>query len=254
MSKELQFSHHGHGENDEDSDGPDTRHFNHGHEETNEYCEVSSNIHENSEYDKKWHRNSNQRLPKKPSRVKFSSDINPKLLKKDTWKWKRRDSKKASVDLASATASGSGIIGMIDTIDRPADTNAEGTYTRAGSYVDGFENKPGRRIPKAGVYAEAGVGRYSAERSVFRVEAKGPNASVAAEATAARLGVGAMAQVEIASASVSAGPVDVKLGLGVDTGGYIGLGGVEAKILGFGFSVGRKTGISLLGSEVSFSL
>ncbi|XP_058646972.1 uncharacterized protein LOC131549139 [Onychostoma macrolepis] len=172
-------------------------------------------------------------------RVDFtvSSEINKKLLERSTWKCKKHISKSLSVELASATASGSGIIGMIDTIDRPADASAEGTYTRAGSYVDGFENKPGRRIPKAGVYAEAGVGRASAEYSVFRVEAKGPNASAGAEATAARLGAGAMAQAEIVSVSASAGPVDVKLGLGVDTGGYIGLGGVEAKILGFGFSI-----------------
>uniref|UniRef100_A0A672LHE9 Si:ch73-106k19.5 n=1 Tax=Sinocyclocheilus grahami TaxID=75366 RepID=A0A672LHE9_SINGR len=146
-----------------------------------------------------------------------------------------------------------GIIGMIDTIDRPADAKAESTYARSGSYKEAFENKPGKRIPKAGVYAEAGVGRASAEFSIFRAEAKGPNASAGAEATVARLGVGAMAQAEIASASASAGPLDVKLGLGVDTGAYIGLGGVEVKILGCGFSFGRKTSISLLGSELSFS-
>ncbi len=143
---------------------------------------------------------------------------------------------------------------MIDTIDRPSNSNAEGCYAQAGKYASLFENKAGKRIPKAGVYAEAGVGRASAEYSVFRVEAKGPNASAGAEATVARLGVGAMAQAEIASASASAGPVDVKLGLGVDTGGYIGLGGVEVKILGSGFSIGRKTSISLLGSELSLSL
>ncbi len=158
------------------------------------------------------------------------------------------------MDLASAGASGSGLIGMIDTFDREPDANAEGTYTRAGSYAEAFGKKPGTRIPRAGVYAEAGVGRASAEYRIFRVEAKGPNASAGAEATVARLGVGAMAQAEIASASASAGPLDVKLGLGVDTGAYIGLGGVEAKFLGTGFSIGQKTSISFLGSELSFSL
>ncbi len=156
------------------------------------------------------------------------------------------------MELASASVSGSGLIGMIDTFDRPAAAKAELCYAKAGKYKEGLENKHGTRIPKAGVLAEAGVGRASAEYRVFRVEAKGPNASAGAEATVARLGVGAMAQAEIASASASAGPVDVKLGLGVDTGAYIGLGGVEAKILGFGFSIGVKTGISILGSELSF--
>ncbi|XDV14245.1 hypothetical protein PO909_002421 [Leuciscus waleckii] len=128
---------------------------------------------------------------------------------------------------------------MVDTIDRPAKATAK--------------DKPGKRIPKAGVYAEAGVGRAHAEFSIFEAEARGPNASASAEATVARLGAGAMAQAEVASASAVAGPVGVKLGLGVDTGGYIGLGGVEAKILGIGFSIGAKTSISFLNSELSFS-
>uniref|UniRef100_A0A8C1JK97 Uncharacterized protein n=1 Tax=Cyprinus carpio TaxID=7962 RepID=A0A8C1JK97_CYPCA len=161
----------------------------------------------------------------------------------------KRISTRPSVELASATALGSGIIGMIDTIERSADANAESKYARAGKYAEAFENKPGKRLPKAGVYAEAGVGRASAEFSVFRAEAKGPNASAGVEATVARLGIGAMAQAEIASAD----PLDVKLGLGVDTGAFIGLGWVEVKILGCGFSFGRKTSISLLGSELSFS-
>ncbi|XP_042622920.1 uncharacterized protein LOC122146683 [Cyprinus carpio] len=197
----------------------------------------------------------NTSLRKQKPKVKLtvSSDIK-KLHKKETWKWNKSSSTRPSVELASATASGSGIIGMIDTFDRPADANAEVTYARAGTYAEAFENKPGKRIPKAGVYAEAGLGRASAEFSVFRVEAKGPNASASAEATAARLGAGAMAQAEIGSASASAGPIDVKVGLGVDTGGYIGLGGVEVKFLGTGFSIGRKTSISFLNSELSFSL
>ncbi|XP_052466558.1 uncharacterized protein LOC128022810 [Carassius gibelio] len=217
---------------------PDTRHFNHGDDETDEGSDTL--------YYKSLHK-------EKPKvKLTVSSDIK-KLNKKETWDWKKSSSTRPTVELASVSASGSGIIGMIDTIDRPADANAEGTYARAGAYAEAFENKPGKRIPKAGVYAEAGIGRASAEFSVFRVEAKGPNAAASAEATAARLGAGAMAQAEIGSASASAGPLDVKLGLGVDTGGYIGLGGVEAKFLGTGFSIGRKTSISFLNSELSFS-
>ncbi|XP_016331862.1 uncharacterized protein LOC107680493 [Sinocyclocheilus anshuiensis] len=222
----------------------------------NEYCEIRSNIHEDYENDEECDELYTKCLREENPRVDFtvSSEINKKLLKKDTWECKESISTKLSVELASATASGSGIIGMIDTIDRPADAKAEGTFARSGSYAEAFENKPGKRLPKAGVYAEAGVGRASAEFSIFRAEAKGPNASAGAEATVARLGAGAMAQAEIASASASAGPLDVKLGLGVDTGAYIGLGGVEVKLLGCGFSIGRKTSISFLGSELSFSL
>ncbi|KAL0180635.1 hypothetical protein M9458_023041, partial [Cirrhinus mrigala] len=51
-------------------------------------------------------------------------------------------------------------------------------------------------------------------------------------------------------ASAKAGPVGVKVGLGFDTGASIGLGGVEAKVLGTGISIGPKTSVSVLGSEV----
>uniref|UniRef100_A0A673NC57 Uncharacterized protein n=1 Tax=Sinocyclocheilus rhinocerous TaxID=307959 RepID=A0A673NC57_9TELE len=143
-------------------------------------------------------------------------------------------------------------IDMIDTFDRPADANAEGTYARSGTYATSPEDEPGKRIPKAGVYAEAGVGRASAEYSIFEAEAKGPNASAGAEVSV--VGAGAMARAEIASVSAKAGPVSAKLGLGFDTGVSAGLDGLEAKILGTGISIGPKTSISLLGSEVSCSV
>ncbi|KAK7119025.1 hypothetical protein R3I94_021017 [Phoxinus phoxinus] len=138
---------------------------------------------------------------------------------------------------------------MIDTFDRPGNGYTESTYARAGKYADAFEDQPGKRIPKAGVYAEAGVGRARAEYRVFEAEAKGPNASAGAEASVVE--VGAMARAELVSASGKAGPFGGKLGLGVDTGASIGVSGVEAKFLGTGFSIGPKTSVSILGSEVS---
>ncbi|KAL1252283.1 hypothetical protein QQF64_020079 [Cirrhinus molitorella] len=143
-------------------------------------------------------------------------------------------------------------VNVIDTFDRPAGANAEGTYAQCGTYALCSEDKPGKRIPKAGVYAAAGIGRASAEYSVFEAKAKGPNAS--AGAGASLLGAGAMARAEVASASANAGPVGVKVGLGLDTGASIGLGGVEAKFLGTGITIGPKTSISVLGSEVSCSV
>uniref|UniRef100_A0A673GXR8 Uncharacterized protein n=1 Tax=Sinocyclocheilus rhinocerous TaxID=307959 RepID=A0A673GXR8_9TELE len=137
------------------------------------------------------------------------------------------------------------IINIIDTYDRPADASAEGTYAQSGV-------KPMKRIPRAGVFAEAGVGRARAEFSVFEAEAKGPNACASAEAYV--VGAGAIAQAEIGSASAKAGPVGVKLGLGLDTGASIGPNGVEVKFLGTGFSFGPRTSLSFLGSEVSCSI
>ncbi|KAG1950166.1 hypothetical protein F2P79_011753 [Pimephales promelas] len=141
------------------------------------------------------------------------------------------------------------VIDMIETYDRPGDAYAESTYARAGAYANSSKDEPGKRIPKAGVYAEAGLGRARAEFSVFEAEAKGPNASAGAGASVVE--VGAMARAEIASASAKAGPVGVKLGLGVDTGASVGVSGVEAKFLGTGVSIGPKTSVSVVGSEVS---
>uniref|UniRef100_A0A671QCF6 Uncharacterized protein n=1 Tax=Sinocyclocheilus anshuiensis TaxID=1608454 RepID=A0A671QCF6_9TELE len=140
---------------------------------------------------------------------------------------------------------------IIDTHDRPGSAYTEGKFARAEKYVEGHEDEAGKTIPKTGVYAEAGVGRARAEYSIFEAEAKGPNASAGAEAST--VGVGAMARAEIASASAKAGPVSLKLGLGFDTGASAGLGGVEAKVLGTGFSIGKKNSVSVLGNEASCS-
>ncbi|XP_048028730.1 uncharacterized protein LOC125256624 [Megalobrama amblycephala] len=194
------------------------------------------------EYDRLYTKNINTKLT-------ISSDINKELLKRETWEFKKDITQKPKVKLASVDAKVSNIIDMIDTYDRPGNTKAEGTYAGAGTYAEAFEDEPGKRIPKAGAYAEAGVGRARAELSVLEAEAKGPNASAGAEASLT--GVAAMARAEIASASARAGPVGAKLGLGFDTGVSAGVDGLEAKILGTGFSFGPKTSVSFLGSEVS---
>lgn len=115
----------------------------------------------------------------------------------------------------------------------------EGSHAEAGVYA----GLPG----KVGAYAGAGVGGTHAELSL-----EGPNASAGAEIGVT--GVGAMARAEVGSASVQAGPVGVKLGLGVDTGASVGADGVEVKVLGTGFTIGQKNSLSVLGSEVSCSI
>ncbi|CAC5402864.1 unnamed protein product [Mytilus coruscus] len=146
----------------------------------------------------------------------------------------------------------SGVIDMIDTFDRPGTADANSTYARSGTYAYGGENKPGERIPKAGAYAEAGVGEANAKWSIFEAEAKGPNAG--AHAGASVTGVSAMATAGVGTASAKAGPVGMKVGLQLDTGVSVGVDGLEAKVLGIGLSVGPKTGISFLGNEVYFDL
>ncbi|KAA8591485.1 hypothetical protein FQN60_002428, partial [Etheostoma spectabile] len=154
---------------------------------------------------------------------------------------------------AEVTVGAPGLVEMIDTYDRPGSAVALGTYADAGVYADGFEDKPGKRIPKAGVYAGAGVGLARAEWSIFEAEAKGPNASAGVGASAASLSARAFAKAEVASASAAAGPVKATVGLAVDTGVGVGPTGLEAKVLGTGVSIGRNTGVSFLGTGVEFN-
>uniref|UniRef100_A0A3Q1HSW0 Uncharacterized protein n=1 Tax=Anabas testudineus TaxID=64144 RepID=A0A3Q1HSW0_ANATE len=118
-----------------------------------------------------------------------------------------------------------------------------------GDHVRGFEDKPGKRIPKAGAYVSTGVGLARAEWSIFEAEARGPNATAGAGASAVS-GAGAFARAELGSASASAGPLVAKLGLAADTGIQVGPAGLEAKILGTSFTFGPRPSISLLGSEL----
>ncbi|KAK2851937.1 hypothetical protein Q5P01_008213 [Channa striata] len=154
----------------------------------------------------------------------------------------------------SVTVGVSGALEMIDTFDRPGKAFSAGTYAGAGTFADGFEDKPGRRIPKAGVYASAGVGHARAEWRVFDAEAKGPNASAGVGASAASLSARAFARAEVASASASAGPVRATVGLAVDTGVGVGLTGLDVKVLGTGFSIGSRMSIFFLGNGIEFNL
>ena len=137
---------------------------------------------------------------------------------------------------------------MIDTIERPGKAFTAGTYAGAGLYGDDPEEKDG-----IGAFAGAGVGHARAEWSVCDAQAKGPNAS-AGYGVSSAAGVRAFAKAELASASASAGPVKATVGLSADTGASIGPSGVEAKVLGTGFSFGRKMGVSFLGSSFEFKL
>ncbi|CAM4271402.1 unnamed protein product [Leuciscus chuanchicus] len=145
--------------------------------------------------------------------------------------------------------SSSDILYIVDNFDRPGGASAERTYAGTGTFASAFENKPGKRVPKAGAYAEAGVGRASAAYSVFEAQAKGPNATARADANLIK--AGAVARAEVGSASAKASPIGVKVGLGVDTGASVGADGLEVKVLGTGFTIGPKLGVSILGSEVS---
>lgn len=114
-----------------------------------------------------------------------------------------------------------GMQDIVDKIDRPGKAFAEDNYARA-------------------------------EWSIFDAEAKGPSADT--EATAEGFQARAFVKAEAASASASVGPAKVTVGLSADTGVEVGPTQVEAKVLGTGFSLGRKVGVSLFGTGFEFKL
>ncbi|XP_047673763.1 legumain-like isoform X2 [Tachysurus fulvidraco] len=145
-----------------------------------------------------------------------------------------------------------GVLEIIDNFDRKGNAYADGLYAEKKTYASASENKPGKRIRKSGAKYQAGVGRVGAAWSVFAVEANCPN--VSAEAMANVLEGRAMAAAELVSVSAVAGPVQLKLGLGLDTGVSLGPAKFELKILGTGVSFGSTMGISLFGSEFKLKL
>lgn len=122
------------------------------------------------------------------------------------------------------------------------------TYTGAGKCANGLEDEAGKLLRAAGVNAEAEDGKTGFEFGVFEAEAEGPNAS------AKPLRASAFVRAELPSVSISAGPVKAKVGLAADTGASVGPTGLEAKVLGTGFSIGRKMAVSFLGNGIEFNL
>lgn len=127
--------------------------------------------------------------------------------------------------------------------DMIANGSAEGPSAEAH-----FEEKAGQAEGSVKISA----GRFTVKEENLSAEANGPNTS--ARFVANDREVGAMVGAELGSASVSAGPVGVKVGLGVETGARISADGGEVKVLGCGLSLGRTTGISLFGNELKFKL
>lgn len=137
------------------------------------------------------------------------------------------------------------VIDTIGNIDRPGDASADGTYAEKEATASEYDPKTGLWFPRAKASASTGLGRAQAEWSIFHAEARGPNAGAKAEACID--GVSAFARAEVARASATAGPVKATVRVGLENGGKVGVTGVEAKLLGNGFSFGRKMGVSVCG-------
>lgn len=103
-------------------------------------------------------------------------------------------------------------------------------------------------------------GEASAKADVFEVEGNngvhagmfGAAAGVSGEIGGG--GISAKAEANVHLADVEAAGIHAKLGLGVDTGISVGLGGVEAKVAGCGVQIGKTMGVSVLGNEFSVDI
>ncbi|XP_069835596.1 uncharacterized protein [Dendropsophus ebraccatus] len=144
----------------------------------------------------------------------------------------------ADIDVRDAIGLGLGL----DNIDRPFRVYEDLPCVRAGTYLNAFEDKPGRRLPKAEAYVEGSTFRVGAECSMLAVEAKGPNASARYEIGPER--VGAKTTTELGSFTTSVGPVECTIRPNVDTGFSVGDDGLELSVLGSGITLGRNPSVS----------
>nr|XP_023678439.1 uncharacterized protein LOC111849629 [Paramormyrops kingsleyae] len=138
-----------------------------------------------------------------------------------------------------------------------AEANSSSIVDIEGPYSEAEANMNVERTQRnleflAKARAKVSAGRIRVTEDDVSAEASGPNASAmfVANNKEAQIMVGA----EIASASVSAGPVGMKVGLGVETGARVGDDGAEVKVLGCGMSIGRTMGASFFGNELKFRL
>ncbi|KAJ8412253.1 hypothetical protein AAFF_G00145200 [Aldrovandia affinis] len=127
--------------------------------------------------------------------------------------------------------------------DEEPDFSAEHPYFGIGTYGT---SKPD------GFTAQIGLGNTKQLVGDVEVERKLANAKIGHEFSLKK--VSAMADAELMSVSGKVGPVDAKVGLSVKTGAAIGTDGLEAKVLGTGFTLGKRISVSFLGSEIGFSL
>lgn len=136
---------------------------------------------------------------------------------------------------------GAMIESVIENHDRDAFADATGTpVADVGTY---------QTRSTVGAYARAMTVEARAGVSVLEVGARGPNAAIGAHAGPSGLMV--YGKAELVRAEASAGGAVVGVGLDVNTGASIGPDGVDASVLGFGFSIGPRVAVRIPIADVS---
>jgi len=144
---------------------------------------------------------------------------------------------KVSVDPGS-------ILDTFENFDKEGSKYAGTLKTFSGSYKKD-------RTQRWGHHAGASVAEAGASYSVF-----GANATALSAGAGVEYGLhnSAYAHATVARASANAGPMEVGVGLSLDTGASIGVDGASIGVLGFGVSVGPKMAIKTPVADVSCSI
>ncbi len=138
--------------------------------------------------------------------------------------------------------------GICDIIDRwETDAFAQGDTLHAHS---GVLTTKTRKIATA----SAGVASWSAGTAKGIASVNASVATASATASVGYDGVSAFANASLVSVGAQVGPLNAKAGLDLTTGASVGLGGVDVSVVGFGFSLGPKLGISCPLFSISFGL
>ena len=134
---------------------------------------------------------------------------------------------------AACTMTAPSVLDIIEDIDKGPWAQAGTLNASAGKY----EKSRTRRV---GYRASASLAEANASASIFRASASVCSASAYVEG-GSHYSAGANASV--ARAEASAGPVRVGVGLNINTGVSVGMDGVHASFLGFGFNAGPRLSI-----------
>ncbi|CAF0774599.1 unnamed protein product [Didymodactylos carnosus] len=153
---------------------------------------------------------------KKQAHKEFQSNLKQKLIPKP--------------NLHATAAS---VLDTIDTIDEGGSTYAG----RFSAYSGTYETK---RTLRKGAYAGASIAEARANYGPCGVSASLLSASAHVEYG---LNNSVGVDLSIVRAVAHAGPLQVGVGLNLDTNASVGFDGIQASLLGFGFRAGLKTGV-----------
>ncbi|CAF0753283.1 unnamed protein product [Didymodactylos carnosus] len=153
---------------------------------------------------------------KKQAHKEFQSNLKQKLIPKP--------------NLHATAAS---VLDTIDTIDEGGSTYAG----RFNAYSGTYETK---RTLRKGAYAGASIAEAIANYGPCGVSASLLSASAHVEYG---LNNSVGVDLSIVRAVAHAGPLQVGVGLNLDTNASVGFDGIQASLLGFGFRAGLKTGV-----------